>query len=103
MSSFSGIDLSRQPEIMRRTTEKLRHGYDYRFHRADVPAENANTMLVDEEFADWFGIGGPPGYVVERLAELAQLGVSYFGTAFIGAERERFARDVMPAVRAAGR
>jgi 5,10-methylenetetrahydromethanopterin reductase len=102
MSSFRGIDLAQQPEIMRRTTEKLRHGYDYRFHRADVPAENPNTKIVDEEFADWFGIGGPASYVVERLSRLVELGVSYFGTAFIGAERERFARDVMPAVRRTG-
>jgi 5,10-methylenetetrahydromethanopterin reductase len=103
MSSFPGIDLSRQPPILRRATEKLRHGYDYRFHRADVPAENANTQLIDEEFADWFGVGGPAAYVVDRLAELAQLGIDYFGTAFIGEERERFARDVMPAVRSAVR
>jgi 5,10-methylenetetrahydromethanopterin reductase len=102
MSSFPGIDLSRQPEMLRRATEKLRHGYDYRFHRADAPAENANTQLIDEDFADWFGIGGPASYVVDRLSALVELGVNYFGTAFIGAERERFARDVMPAVRAAG-
>jgi len=102
MSSFRGIDLSTQPEIMRRTSEKLRQGYDYRFHRADVPAENSNTKLIDLEFADWFGIGGPASYVVDRLSQLVELGVNYFGTAFIGEERERFARDVMPAVRAAG-
>lgn len=103
MSSFPGIDLSRQPPILRAATEKLRHAYDYRFHRADVPAENTNTGLIDEEFADWFGVGGPASYVADRFSELTALGVSYFGTAFIGAERERFARDVMPAVRAASR
>lgn len=102
MSSFSGIDLSEQPEIMRRVTQKLRSGYDYRYHRAGVPEDNPNTRLVDEDFADWFGIGGPPAYVVDRLGELVELGVSYFGTAFFGPERELFARDVMPAVRTAG-
>jgi hypothetical protein len=102
MSSFQGIDLSRQPEILRRTTEKLRAGYDYRFHRADVPAENPNTKMIDEDFADWFGIGGPASYAVDRLSELVQLGVRYFGSALPPSERERFARDVMPAVRAAG-
>jgi alkanesulfonate monooxygenase SsuD/methylene tetrahydromethanopterin reductase-like flavin-dependent oxidoreductase (luciferase family) len=102
MSSFPGIDLSRQPEMLRRATEKLRHAYDYRFHRADAPAENTNTRLIDEDFADWFGIGGPASYVAERLAALVELGVNY-GTALVGAERERFARDVMPPVRAAGR
>src|SRR5262245_5888348 len=86
MSSFPGIDLSRQPAILRQATEKLRHGYDYRFHRADVPAQNANTQLIEDEFADWFGIGGPPAYIVDRLLELAELGVRYFGTALGPAE-----------------
>jgi hypothetical protein len=100
MSSFRGNDLGRQPEVMRRVTEKLREGYDYRFHRAGVPADNPNTRLIDEEFADWFGIGGPPPYVADRLGALVDLGVSFFGTALEGNERERFASDVMPLVRA---
>ena len=100
MSSFRGIDLSLQPPVLRRATEKLRRGYDYRYHRADVPAENPNTRLIDDDFADWFGVGGPPSYIVDRLGELTELGVRSFGTALGGAERERFARDVMPAVRA---
>ena len=99
MSSFSGIDLSKQPKVMRRVTEKLRDGYDYRYHRGGVPADNPNTRLIDDEFADWFGVGGPPSYIVDRLGELVELGVRCFGTALGGVERERFARDVMPAVR----
>ena len=99
MSSFRGIDLSGQPAIMRAVTEKLRHGYDYRYHRSDVPLDNPNTRMVDEDFADWFGVGGPPSYIVDRLAELVELGATYFATAFADAERERFAREVMPAVR----
>ena len=101
MSSFRGIDLSTQPEIMRRVTEKLRKDYDYRYHREGVPLENPNTQMIDEEFADWFGVGGPPAYVVDRLAFLVELGIDYIGTVLVGPERERFAADVMPAVRAA--
>jgi 5,10-methylenetetrahydromethanopterin reductase len=101
MSSFPGMNLAAQPAIMRRATEKLRHGYDYRFHRADVSARNPNTQLIDEEFADWFGVGGPPSYVVDRLGELVELGVRGFCTALAEPERERFAAEVMPAVRAA--
>jgi 5,10-methylenetetrahydromethanopterin reductase len=102
MSTFRGIDLSGQPEIMRRVTGKLREGYDYRFHRGGVPLDNPNTRMIDDDFADWFGIGGPPAYVVDRLAELVELGVRCFGTALAGAERERFAKEVMPAVRKTG-
>lgn len=101
MSSFPGNDLDAQPEIMRRVTEQLREGYDYRFHRADVPADNPNTRQVDEAFGDWFGIGGHPTYVAERLHELAELGVHTFVTSLVGREHERFATEVMPLVRAA--
>jgi alkanesulfonate monooxygenase SsuD/methylene tetrahydromethanopterin reductase-like flavin-dependent oxidoreductase (luciferase family) len=101
MSSFAGNDLAAQPAIMRRATERLRDGYDYRFHRADVPLDNPNTRLIDEDFGDWFGIGGPPNYIADRLCELVELGVSTFVTALGGAEHERFAAEVIPAVRAA--
>ncbi len=100
MSSFPGIDLSQQPERMRRVTEALRAGYDYRYHGGNAPGENPNNRVIDEDFADWFGIGGPPSYIVDRLGELVELGVRCFGSALGPGERERFARDVMPAVRA---
>ncbi len=102
MSSFAGNDLAQQPEIMRRVTAKLRSGYDYRFHKAGVPLDNPNTAMVDEDFADWFGVGGPPSYVADRLCELVDLGVQFFGSAMLGPERERFAAEVMPAVKAHG-
>ena len=100
MSSFPGHDLDGQPEIMRRVTSQLRTGYDYRFHRAGVPLDNPNNAMVDEDFADWFGLGGPPSYLVDRLCELVDLGIGFFGTAQAGAERERFAAEVIPAVKA---
>jgi 5,10-methylenetetrahydromethanopterin reductase len=99
MSSFAGNDLDAQPEIMRRVTTRLRDGYDYRFHRADVPADNPNTRQIDEEFGDWFGIGGPPTYIADRLNELVELGARTFVTALGGPEHERFATDVIPLVR----
>jgi 5,10-methylenetetrahydromethanopterin reductase len=101
MSSFPGHDLSVQPPNMRRVTEQLRHGYDYRFHRPGVPAENPNTAMIDAEFADWFGIGGPPSYVVDRLIELAEMGVDYFGITLRPDEREPFASDVLQPVKEA--
>jgi len=101
MSSFPGNDLDAQPEIMRRVTEQLREGYDYRYHRADVPADNPNTRQIDEAFGDWFGIGGDPAYVAERLHELVELGVHTFVTSLVGREHERFATEVMPLVRTA--
>jgi 5,10-methylenetetrahydromethanopterin reductase len=100
MSSFKGNDLSQQPEIMRRVTSVLRDTYDYRYHHPGASAENPNTAVCDEEFGDWFGIGGPPSYVIDRLGELVDLGLDFFVTALPPAERERFAAEVMPPLRA---
>jgi 5,10-methylenetetrahydromethanopterin reductase len=99
MSSFKGNDLSQQPEIMRRVTSVLRDTYDYRYHHPGAPAENPNTAACDEEFGDWFGIGGPPSYVVDRMGELVELGLDFFVTALPPAEREQFADEVMPPLR----
>ena len=98
MSSFPGVDLEEQPERLRRVSATLRDAYNYRHH--NMKDGNPLAELVDAEFADWFGIGGPPGYVVERLGELADAGFSYlFIAAFPLAERERFAAEVMPQLR----
>jgi 5,10-methylenetetrahydromethanopterin reductase len=100
MSSFKGNDLSQQPEIMRRVTSVLRDTYDYSFHHPGAATQNPNTDACDEEFGDWFGIGGPPSYVVDRIGEMVELGLDFFVTALPEPERERFAGEVMPALRA---
>ena len=100
MSSFRGNDLSQQPELMRRVTMALRESYDYRYHGAGAPADNPNNAATDEEFADWFGVGGPPSYVVDRLGELVELGIDYFTSVLPDAERETFAAQAMPGLRA---
>ena len=99
MSSFKGNDLSQQPEIMRRVTSVLRDTYDYSYHHPGAAAQNPNTDACDEEFGDWFGIGGPPSYVVDRIGEMVELGLDFFVTA-LPSPREQFAGDVMPALRA---
>lgn len=100
MSSFKGNDLSQQPEIMRRVTSVLRDTYDYRYHHPGAPADNPNSAVPDEEFGDWFGIGGPPSYVIDRMSELVELGLDFFVTALPPAERDHYIDEVMPALRA---
>jgi 5,10-methylenetetrahydromethanopterin reductase len=98
MSSGRGIDLSQQPDILRRVTTALRGTYDYRYHRPGVPADNPNNAVCDEEFGDWMGLGGPPSYISDRLGQLVELGIDFFITALPIAEQEAFASDVMPVV-----
>jgi 5,10-methylenetetrahydromethanopterin reductase len=95
MAALPGIDLDAQPQRLRAVTSRLRAGYDYRHH--NVRPDNPLGELIDPEFANWFGIGGPPGYVVERLGWLAEAGFSYvFVAGMTRQERERFAAEVMP-------
>jgi alkanesulfonate monooxygenase SsuD/methylene tetrahydromethanopterin reductase-like flavin-dependent oxidoreductase (luciferase family) len=100
MASLQGAKLDQQPERLRAATVRMREAYDYRHHNNE--AGNPLAKVVDDDFARWFGIGGPPAYVVERLGQLVEAGLSYF---FFGAipleERERLAAEIFPAVRAA--
>jgi alkanesulfonate monooxygenase SsuD/methylene tetrahydromethanopterin reductase-like flavin-dependent oxidoreductase (luciferase family) len=100
MQSGKGVDLSQQPEILRKVTSVLRDGYDYRFHHPNAPPENPNSAVCDEEFGDWMGIGGPVSYAVDRMGELVEMGIDFFMTVLPMPERETFAADVMPPVRA---
>ena len=98
MSALPGIDLNTQPERLRRVTARLREAYNYRHHNM----EQVNPMrdLVDAEFADWYGIGGPPEYIDDRMAALVEMGIDFF---FLGTipldEREVLAHKVMPVIR----
>jgi len=56
--------------------------------------------LIEPEFAHWFGIGGIPADVVDRLGEVAELGIEYAFLAGVrGDERALFAYEVMPHLR----
>jgi 5,10-methylenetetrahydromethanopterin reductase len=75
--------------------------YDmYRHARTGPQAE-----VIDRHFAERFAILGPPGYCVDRLLELAELGIDRFhvGSASRGEDPERadaahrrFVEQVMP-------
>ena len=87
------------------TLNRLHDAYDMRAHtRADSP----QAGQLDPEFIDSFGIVGPPSYCVERLQELASLGLDRFtivgpglGTdpTEAGAAVARFNDEVLPALR----
>jgi 5,10-methylenetetrahydromethanopterin reductase len=102
MQSFPGVDLTAQPAILRDVTTKLRSGYDYAGHYrgAHDVGDSGNSDVVSEEFAHWFGLAGPPSYVIERVHELWSQGFQHF---FLPPtrldEREQFAQKVMDPLR----
>jgi len=87
------------------TLGRLHDAYDMRFHtRADSP----QAAQLDPDFIDHFGIVGPPSYCVERLQELASLGLDRFTIVGPGlgadptearAAITRFEEDVLPKVK----
>jgi 5,10-methylenetetrahydromethanopterin reductase len=98
MASLGGAKLDHQPERLREATTRMAEAYHYRHHHNR--AGNPLAAVVDDDFARWFGIGGPAAYVVERIGRLEEAGLAYV---FFGAipleERERLAADVFPAFR----
>ena len=62
-----------------------REGYDYAHH---VKAGNPTTDFVPDEIVDRFCLLGPPASHVERLQELAELGVDQFSLYLMHDDRE---------------
>jgi 5,10-methylenetetrahydromethanopterin reductase len=84
----------------------LYQSYDMTKH---TQAGSAQASVLTEEFADRFGIAGPPEYCVERLLTLAELGVDKFVIVgpSLGSDPnaakvafETFNAEVLPALRA---
>tara|TARA_B100000315_G_C14594225_1_gene597717 strand:- start:10013 stop:10675 length:663 start_codon:yes stop_codon:yes gene_type:complete len=94
-SASPGADFENQPEVMRRVTERLVTEYDTKHHTEGTAP---HTKYLDDSFVDWFGVIGSAEEVVDRLAPLIRLGLSYIY--FVGAGREALTKEVMPALRA---
>ncbi len=69
-----GTDFSLQPEELRRVTEPMADAYR---RMAEPDYERKPLDCVDRSFVDYFGAVGPVGRVVEKLAPLMDLGLSY--------------------------
>jgi 5,10-methylenetetrahydromethanopterin reductase len=88
--------------------EKIRRGYDMTKHSERISKDKLGRESLSWDFVRRFSIVGPPDHCVERLLELAKLGIERFvivGPGFhpeAGAKgRTLFASEVMPAVKAA--
>jgi probable F420-dependent oxidoreductase len=82
---------------------KGRQGYDYSEHGK---AGNTHTTFVPDDIVDRFCVLGPAQQHVERLQELASLGVDQFALYLMHDQRDAtltaYGDVVMPAVRKAG-
>jgi 5,10-methylenetetrahydromethanopterin reductase len=101
MASVKGVDLSLQPEKLRKVTERLRHEYDYRGHVRGTTFNHddyGNSGPIDREFADWYGLAGDGAYIRGRLDELErEYNTEYvFFSALERAEKERLVGTVLP-------
>jgi alkanesulfonate monooxygenase SsuD/methylene tetrahydromethanopterin reductase-like flavin-dependent oxidoreductase (luciferase family) len=77
-----------------------REGYDY-LHHAEVGSSNAG--FVTDDIVDRFCLVGPAERHVERLRELAAVGVDQFNLYLMNGEEEAqlelYGREVIPALR----
>jgi 5,10-methylenetetrahydromethanopterin reductase len=104
-SVMHGRVLGPASEVERSGFERIAHAYDMTRHaRPGSPQAEA----LGDDFAREFGIVGPAAHCIERLCALADLGIDRFvvvgptpgaGPPELQAAAERFAAEVMPAVR----
>jgi 5,10-methylenetetrahydromethanopterin reductase len=90
--------------------EAVRLGYDMRQHGVVVSKDKVQGGGLSWDFVRRFAIVGPPDHCVERLLQLVELGLERFVVVGPAYHPEAtpdggslFAREVMPAVRAAAR
>ncbi|MBA2571115.1 MAG: TIGR03842 family LLM class F420-dependent oxidoreductase [Chloroflexi bacterium] len=80
-----------------------RSGYDY-LHHAEVGS--ANAAFVDDEVVDRFCVIGSVQEHMEKLAELADAGVTQFNIYLMNGDEEEtldhYAREIIPAMRGIG-
>jgi 5,10-methylenetetrahydromethanopterin reductase len=62
------------PDRHRPVMDALRDSYQMAHHGRP---DSHQARLLTDEFVDWFAIAGDPGYCVERLQELVDLGIRH--------------------------
>jgi 5,10-methylenetetrahydromethanopterin reductase len=91
-----------------RNYSAIRRSYDLTKHGEVISHEKLGKTSLTWDFVERFAIVGPPDYCIERLLQLAALGIERFVILGPGLHPEAgtdgqslFAREVMPAMRAA--
>ncbi len=86
--------------------DAIRSGYDMTRHAHKVDPQKLGRARLSRDFVERFAIVGPPDHCIERLLELASLGIERFVVVGPGFHPEAdsqgpglFVREVMPVVR----
>jgi alkanesulfonate monooxygenase SsuD/methylene tetrahydromethanopterin reductase-like flavin-dependent oxidoreductase (luciferase family) len=89
------------PEELTRLVDARTQAYDYYEGHLDSSAEH--TEWLTPELIDDFAITGPPGRCLERIRELADLGVGEISTAYLNGRLDQLrlvGREIVPALTA---
>ncbi len=89
------------PEELTRLVDARTQAYDYYEGHLDSAAEH--TGWVTPELIDDFAINGPPERCLERIRELADLGVDEISTAYLNGRLDQLrlvGREIVPALSA---
>jgi len=100
MASFDPAHVATHEPILHKVTSVVAAQYDYDHHGVEESQTSPVRHLADDEFVDYYGVAGPPDYVVDRLGGLLEKGLEFVTIVGLGEQRVRVAREVAPALRA---
>jgi alkanesulfonate monooxygenase SsuD/methylene tetrahydromethanopterin reductase-like flavin-dependent oxidoreductase (luciferase family) len=87
------------PDVLTRVVTARTQHYDY--YAGHLSSDAEHTAYLTDDLIDTFAITGPPAACIERIRELAALGVTEISSAYLNGQREqmeRVGRDVVPAL-----
>lgn len=105
LSSMFGKVVGPADAAQQKVLTAVRDSYDMAKHQT---YDSPQSKVLTQDVVDAFAIAGPPNYCVERLSQIAELGISRF--VFVGysfemdpeearASRRRIVEQVLPAFR----
>ena len=100
MASFDPGHVATHEPILHKITSVVHAQYDYDHHGVEESQTSPVRHLADDTFVDYYGIAGPPEYVIERTRKLLAKGLDFVTVVGMGEQRIRVAREVAPALRA---
>ncbi|MBW2362149.1 MAG: LLM class flavin-dependent oxidoreductase [Deltaproteobacteria bacterium] len=99
MASFDAAQIETHEPILKKVTSAVHEVYSYDHHGYEESKTSPARHLADDAFVDYYGVAGPPAYVIERLCGLIDKGLSFFTVVGEGEQKLRVAKELLPALR----